>query len=129
MIQSSPLTVTPLSQIKSVPVNRLLLQVEVCSNISFGNCQNYHCNRDVTVRDLRVSGEVRDDDDESYFFRKLAMAEVLESTDAKERIQNDRAFGIYDKNHDGFVTKNEILRFSGGHLTKEQVGLTHYSLH
>ena len=40
----------------------------------------------------------------------------------EERIQNDKAFSIYDKNQDGFVTKNEVLQFSGGSLTKEQVG-------
>ena len=50
------------------------------------------------------------------------MADFMETTDAKERIQNDKAFGIYDKNHDGFVTKDEVLKISGGSLTKEQVG-------
>ena len=55
-------------------------------------------------------------------FRKLVMADFMETTDAKERIQNDKAFGIYDKNHDGFVTKDEVLKISGGSLTKEQVG-------
>ena len=56
------------------------------------------------------------------YFRNLVMAEIMESTDAKERIQNDKAFSIYDKNQDGLVTKNEVLQFSGGILTKEQVG-------
>ena len=50
------------------------------------------------------------------------LADFMETTDAKERIQNDKAFGIYDKNHDGFVTKDEVLKISGGSLTKEQVG-------
>ena len=50
------------------------------------------------------------------------MADIMESTDAKERIQGGEAFSIYDKNQDGFVTKNEVLQFSGGSLTKEQVG-------
>ena len=60
------------------------------------------------------------------------MADFMETTDAKERIQNDKAFGIYDKNHDGFVTKDEVLKVSGGSLTKEQVGkcaITQEQLH
>ena len=45
----------------------------------------------------------------------------MESTDAKERVQNDKAFSVYDKNHDGYVTKDELLNISGNILTKEQV--------
>ena len=55
-------------------------------------------------------------------FRKLVMADIMESTDAKERIQGGEAFSIYDKNQDGFVTKDEVLKISGKCLTKEQVG-------
>ena len=50
------------------------------------------------------------------------MAEIMESTDAKERVQNDKAFSVYDKNQDGFVTKDEIRQISRNSLTKEQVG-------
>ncbi len=32
----------------------------------------------------------------------------------------DIAFNVYDKNHDGYVTKNEMLKGSK-HLTKQQV--------
>lgn len=46
----------------------------------------------------------------------------MESTDAKERVQNDKAFSVYDKNQDGFVTKDEIRQISRNSLTKEQVG-------
>ena len=37
-------------------------------------------------------------------------------TDAKAEL----AFNVFDKNHDGFITKNEMLRGSKN-LTKEQV--------
>ena len=58
-IQSSPLTVTSSGQEKSVTVskchsNHIILMYEM----PFGNCQNCHCNRGVTVTSVTVSGEV-----------------------------------------------------------------------
>ena len=58
-VQSSPLTVTPSGQEKSVTVSKCHCnQLIFIYNRPFGTCQNCHCKRGVTVTGVTVSGEI-----------------------------------------------------------------------
>ena len=69
-------------------------------------------------------------------FRKISKEEFVGGPSATERRKSgvgldtdakaELAFNVFDKNHDGYVTKNEMLKVSKN-LTKEQVMLLKFS--
>ena len=59
LIQSSPLTVASSGQEKSVTVSKCHSKhMVLIYERPFGNCQNCHCKRGVTLTGVTVSGEV-----------------------------------------------------------------------
>ena len=60
-VQKSLLTVISSGREKIVTVSKChsnRINFDIWKNISFGNCQNCHCNRGVTVTSVIISGEV-----------------------------------------------------------------------
>ena len=58
------------------------------------------------------------------YFRKISREEFV-GQEAKPKVMGtdakaELAFNVFDKNHDGYITKNEMLKASKN-LTKEQV--------
>ena len=65
------------------------------------------------------------------YFRKISREEFV-GQEAKPKVMGtdakaELAFNVFDKNHDGYITKNEMLKASKN-LTKEQVNLNEFSL-
>ena len=67
LIQSSPLTVTPSGQEKSVTISKCHSNHTILTyERPFGTCQNCHCKRGVTVTSVTVSGEVCSTESDPY---------------------------------------------------------------
>ena len=63
--------------------------------------------------------------DTLLLYRKISREEFVGTEKPKGKSMNtdakaELAFNVFDKNHDGYITKNEMLRGSKN-LTKEQV--------